>query len=247
MPRPVKCRKICFYPQVCDYGPLDKGQSAIINLTLDEYETIRMIDYERLDQRECALFMNTSRTTVQRIYESARNKLAISIVEGRRLRIEGGDYRLCKGEGCTMDGCLIKNSAKVLGIKKGKNMRIAITYENGDVFQHFGHTKEFKIVDVEDGKIIDDRIIDTNGSGHGALAGILKSLDVDVLICGGIGSGAISALKALDIKLYGGVKGSADMAIRSYLCGTLLYDPNVHCDHHDHDEKHDCGSHNCNK
>ena len=73
-------------------------------------------------------------------------------------------------------------------------MRIAVTYENGDVFQHFGHTKQFKVYDVENGKIVSSEIIDTNGSGHGALAGVLSSLHVDALICGGIGGGAQAAL-----------------------------------------------------
>lgn len=247
MPRPVKCRKICFYPINSDYGPLDEKEALAINLSLDEYETIRLIDYMKLSQQECALCMKTSRTTVQRIYETARFKLAMSLVEGKRIHIEGGDFHLCKGESCGLGACYLKNIVRELGKKKENQMRIAVTFENGDVFQHFGHTKQFKIVDVENDQISTSKIVDTKGNGHGALAGLLKSMDVDVLICGGIGQGAINALKDLDIKLYGGVRGSADMAIRSYLCGTLLYDPNVHCDHHDHGEDHDCGSHSCTK
>ena len=73
-------------------------------------------------------------------------------------------------------------------------MKIAVTYENGEVFQHFGHTEQFKIYEIEDGKIISQEITDTNGSGHGALAGFLKERSVDALICGGIGGGAKAAL-----------------------------------------------------
>ena len=69
-------------------------------------------------------------------------------------------------------------------------MRIAVTYENGEIFQHFGHTEQFKIYDVEDGKIISSEVVDAGGSGHGALAGVLSALKVDALICGGIGGGA---------------------------------------------------------
>ena len=69
-------------------------------------------------------------------------------------------------------------------------MRVAVTYENGEIFQHFGHTEQFKVYDVEEGKVIESRIIDTNGQGHGALADVLHALNVDIIICGGIGGGA---------------------------------------------------------
>ena len=127
-------------------------------------------------------------------------------------------------------------------------MRIAVTYENGDIFQHFGHTEQFKVYDVEDGKVLSSKVVDTNGSGHGALAGILSALQTDVLICGGIGGGAQAALAQAGIKLYGGVSGSADDAVNALLSGTLNFDPAVHCDHHDHqhkDEPHACGDHGC--
>lgn len=127
-------------------------------------------------------------------------------------------------------------------------MRVAVTYENGEIFQHFGHTEQFKVYDVEDGKIISSEVVDTNGSGHGALAGVLQALDVDVLICGGIGGGAQSALAAAGIKLYGGVSGQADQAVEAFAAGKLDYDPNVHCGHHGehhHGEGHQCGEHGC--
>ncbi len=127
-------------------------------------------------------------------------------------------------------------------------MRIAVTYENGNIFQHFGHTEQFKIYDVENGKIISEQIADTNGSGHGALAGFLKLFMVDVLICGGIGGGAQTALAQAGIKLYGGVSGSCDEAVNALISDTLSFNPNVKCNHHDHehgDEGHSCGSHGC--
>ena len=125
-------------------------------------------------------------------------------------------------------------------------MKIAVTYENGQVFQHFGHTEQFKIYTEEDGKITDSQVIDTNGSGHGALAGLLASLGVDALICGGIGGGAQMALAEAGIKLYGGVSGDADKAVEALFGGTLGFDPNVKCDHHGHHgEGHSCGDHGC--
>ena len=96
-------------------------------------------------------------------------------------------------------------------------MRIAVTYENGQIFQHFGHTEQFKVYDLEDNKIVNTQVVDTNGQGHGALAGFLNSTDIDVLICGGIGGGAQAALAAAGIKLFGGVSGDADGAVKAYL------------------------------
>ena len=123
-------------------------------------------------------------------------------------------------------------------------MKIAVTYENGNIFQHFGHTEKFKVYDVEDGKIVSSEVIGTDGNGHGALAGVLGGLHVEALICGGIGGGAQNALAAAGIKLYGGVSGSADEAVEALLKNELVYNPDVMCNHHD--EHHgDCGSHGC--
>ena len=125
-------------------------------------------------------------------------------------------------------------------------MRIAVTYEDGEIYQHYGHTAQFKIYDVEDGRILSSQVVDTSGSGHGALAGVLSALRVDALICGGIGGGAQTALAAAGIRLYGGVSGSADEAAEALAAGRLSFDPNVRCDHHDHHgEGHSCGSHGC--
>ena len=126
-------------------------------------------------------------------------------------------------------------------------MKIAVTYENGEVFQHFGHTEQFKLYEVSGGKLLHTQVVDTNGSGHGALAGLLAQLGVDTLICGGIGGGAQAALAEANIRLIGGVQGNADEAVQAFLNGTLAFDPNVHCTHHDHGEGHSCGSHSCGK
>lgn len=125
-------------------------------------------------------------------------------------------------------------------------MRIAIPYENGQVFQHFGHTAQFAIYDAEGGQVTGSAVVPTLGGGHGALAGFLQRSRVDVVICGGIGGGARQALKQAGIQLYGGVQGPADAAVQAYLAGTLAYDPEAHCDHHDHahGEGHSCG-HDC--
>ena len=122
-------------------------------------------------------------------------------------------------------------------------MRIAVPYENGQIFQHFGHTERFKFYDVEDGKVIASNIVDTNGRGHGAIAQLLAIVEVNVVICGGIGGGAQMALAANGINLYGGVSGDADKAVEALLAGELDYDPNAQCSHHGED--HQCGGHSC--
>ena len=124
-------------------------------------------------------------------------------------------------------------------------MKIAVTYENGEIFQHFGHTETFKIYDIADGKVVSAEVVDTNGSGHGAPAGFLVAHGVDTLICGGIGGGAQNALAQAGIRLFGGVSGNADEAVNALLAGNLGYNPNVHCDHHDHEAGHSCGDHGC--
>lgn len=124
-------------------------------------------------------------------------------------------------------------------------MKIAVTYENEQVFQHFGHTEKFKIYEVENDEIRSMNIVNTNGSGHGALATFLKENGVDVLICGGIGGGAQNALNEAGIKWFGGVKGDCNKAVISYLVGKLEYTPDAKCNHHDHEhgEGHNCGEH----
>ena len=123
--------------------------------------------------------------------------------------------------------------------------KIAVTYENGEVFQHFGHTKEFKFYTVEDGKIVDTQIVPTLGSGHSLLADFLLLNGATVLICGGIGGGAQAALAQAGIQLRGGVTGDADAAVQALLAGELKFDPCVQCSHHHHETGHACGSQGC--
>lgn len=254
MARPSKCRRICVEPEYDSFVPCGARTSERLILSVDEYETVRLIDYENRTQEECAAQMGISRTTVTEIYANARKKLADFLVNGRALQISGGNYRLCDGSAWSRCGKPCARAAqfmeKTKNIRKESDiMRIAVTYENGNVFQHFGHTEQFKLYDVKDGKVSETRVADTNGSGHGALAGFLSAMNVDVLICGGIGGGAQAALAQAGIRLYGGVTGSADDAVAALLSGSLDYQPDVHCDHHGHGHEagHSCGAdkHGC--
>lgn len=248
MPRPRKCRKVCHMPKVCDFVPVgqDENQTAVV-LTVDEFEAIRLIDEQGFSQEECSSYMQVARTTAQAIYNTARAKIATALVEGMPLRIEGGDYRLCEGKEdvCHCGGCQRHRYGNQFQEKGEKQMRIAVTYEDGNIFQHFGHSEQFKLYDVEEGKIVNTQVVDTNGQGHGALAGFLTGAKVDVLICGGIGGGAQNALAQAGIQLYGGVAGSCDAAVEALLANNLGYNPNVECSHHGHGEGHSCGGHSC--
>ena len=121
-------------------------------------------------------------------------------------------------------------------------MKIAVTYDNGEIFQHFGKTESFKVYEVEDNKVVSSEVIGSNGTGHGALAGLLAEQGVNVLICGGIGGGAQTALTEAGIELCAGAQGNTDQAVESYLKGELV-SSGANCDHHHHEEGHSCDSH----
>ena len=221
-------------------------------MTVDEYEGIRLVDLEEKTHEQCALQMDISRSTVQEIYENARRKLAACIVYGRKLVIAGGNYRVCDGrENCRCElKCRQADNNKRTALKNrnrgGFTMKIAVPYENGQIFQHFGHTERFKFYETDNTEIVNSEIIETAGSGHGALAGFLMKHGADTLICGGIGGGAQTALAEAGIRLYGGVNGDADTAVTELLSGKLNYNPDVQCSHHEHHgENNSCGSHSC--
>lgn len=251
MPRPRKCRRVCRFPGNTEFFPTEIGkEKQPILLTVDEYETIRLIDKEGFSQEQCSKQMQVARTTVQKIYETARKKIADALVDGLPLKIEGGEYRICNGtdDCCSFSNCCSNPQNIRLRIKGENTMRIAVTYENETIFQHFGHTEQFKIYDISDGNVVTSEIVNTNGSGHGALADFLHNLQVDVLICGGIGGGAKIALADAGIKLYGGVSGNADEAVRAFLSHTLTFNPDVMCSHHEGNQHNGtCGEHGCNE
>lgn len=236
MPRPKRCRRICGYPDFWSFAPEGEKPQETVVFKLDEYEAIRLIDFERKTQEECAAEMGVSRATVTSIYDSARFKMADAMVNGKRIRITGGSYRI--------DSIPASSEIKEIG---DNIMRIAVTYEDGMIGQHFGRTEQFKIYDItEKGEITGSQVIDTNGTGHGALAGFLRAAEVEVLVCGGIGMGARVALEQMGIQLLPGVAGNADEAIKALIAGTLEYNPDTVCNHH-HEEGHECGheGHEC--
>lgn len=250
MARPARCRRICFEPEYGSFAPCGTESAELVLLTVDEFEAVRLVDYERKTHEQCARQMGVSRTTVTEMYEKARTKIADCLVNGKTLRISGGNYELCDGSAWRCCGKKCDRAGVAAGTADERKddgiMKVAVTYENGNVFPHFGRTEQFKVYEIEDGKVAGAQVVDTDGNGHGALAGMLKALKVDTLICGGIGAGAQVALAEAGIRLYGGVSGSTDEAVEALLAGKLAFDPDVHCDHHGHHgEGHHHGSGHC--
>ena len=255
MPRPKKCRRVCSVPKAAGFSPrCGAGGRQPVVMAVEEYEAVRLIDLLGCTQEEAAARMEVARTTVQAIYDAARRKLARALVEQRGLEVRGGEYRLCPRAGgacphsraggrCHGPFGEREQTAQVQE-RGSQNMKLAVTYENGMVFAHFGHTAQFKLYEIEEGKIVSSVVVPTGGSGHGALAGFLAAQGVSALICGGIGGGARTALAQAGIALYPGVSGSADAAAQALAEGRLLYDPAAECADHAHGHEHgSCGHH----
>ncbi len=221
MPRPSKPKHVRGLPRCSQFfGEISQDPKCHILLSVEEFETVRLIDYLGMNQEECAASMNVSRITVQTLYADARKKLARFLVEGSNLKIQGGNFQLVKQDE--------KNQEKQEQWDE-KKIRICVPYEEGRVFQHFGRSTEMKIYDIEGHKILSSQIVKTEGRGHGTLVEFVKSVQADVVICGGIGAAAKSALAEDSIQLFGGACGDADGQVASYLAGNLVYNPDYKC------------------
>ncbi len=186
------------------------------------------MDLEEKTHEQCAQQMDISRSTVQEIYERTQ-KIAACLVTDENCALRAAITAFAADRESTRCGQCCRNSETLPTPKnasKGERiMKLAVTYENGQIFQHFGRTAQFKLYDIEDGKIVRSEVVDTNGSGHGALAGFLIQRGVDTLICGGIGGGAQSALANAGIRLFGCVSGDADAAAEALVNGTMNFNP----------------------
>lgn len=120
-------------------------------------------------------------------------------------------------------------------------MIVAVTYEDGQVFQHFGRTEQFKLYEIADGAVVSSKVIGNDGLSHGGLVNVLIANKVEAFICGGIGGGARNMIESTGIRLYPGASGDADACVEALISGRLDYDPDTSCNHHDHDH----GDHGC--
>jgi len=221
-----------------------------VTLTIDAIEALRLCDLEELDQEQAASMMGVSRGTLQRILYRAHKATAEALIAGKGIHITGGNYRVnqyaCKNIKCHRCNFADEKKNQQLLTKIKSNledtiMKIAITTEGNQIFQHFGSCPLFTLIEIESNKIVKRQLIDASGSGHSALAGFLQSNDVNLLICGGIGVGARNALAAANIALISGSKGDIDTAITAYLAGTLKDQPAGMCNHHHEGANHQCG------
>lgn len=171
------CSRVGIIPEYRGFTPDGLASGDAIDMTVDELEVLRLCDLEGLNQEAVAQQMGIARATVAAICSRAHRKVANALVNGRALIIEGGNIAYSP----------ITTVTAVWPAKEVDTMRVATTYDNGNIFMHFGRSEQFKIYDIQDGKVLNEQVVGTGGTGHGALAGLLANGGVDTLICGGIG------------------------------------------------------------
>ncbi|NJP40250.1 DUF134 domain-containing protein [Oscillospiraceae bacterium HV4-5-C5C] len=245
MSRPIKRRRVCGLPACCRFGPLDglRPPLAPVVLTVDEYECIRLIDYNRLTQADCAMQMAVARTTVQGIYDGARRKLALALVEGRMIQIEGGRYQLCEAtsgrcrrlykSACPRQASGKRCQAELSDIKEMDMDKIAVAAEKDQVSAHFGHCSQFHIFTVSDRQITGAAVVPNRAQACQSLPEYLARQGVTVIISGGMGAGARQGLTAQGFTVITGASGPARLAAEQYLNGHLQ-DLDAGCSQHEH-------------
>lgn len=237
--RREKLRHVGIIPEYRGFTPDGLASGDAIDMTVDELEVLRLCDLEGLNQEAVAQHMGIARTTVAAICSRAHRKVANALVNGRAIVIEGGNIAYSP----------ITTTTAAWPAKEVDTMRVATTYDNGNIFMHFGRSEQFKIYDIQDGKVLNEQVVGTGGTGHGALAGLLANGGVDTLICGGIGGGAINALTQAGIKVYAGAQGNCDACVEALIAGALAQTGEATCDCHGHDHEHihehggSCGCH----
>lgn len=237
--RREKLRRVGIIPEYRGFTPDGLASGDAIDMTVDELEVLRLCDLEGLNQEAVAQQMGIARATVAAICSRAHRKVADALVNGRALVIEGGNIAYSP----------ITTTTAAWPAKEVDTMRVATTYDNGNIFMHFGRSEQFKIYDIQDGKVLNEQVVGTGGTGHGALADLLANGGVDTLICGGIGGGAINALTQAGIKVYAGAQGNCDACVEALIAGTLAQTGEATCDCHGHDHEHihehggSCGCH----
>ena len=233
--RREKLRRVGIIPEYRGFTPDGLASGDAIVMTVDELEVLRLSDLEGLNQEAVAQHMGIARATVAAISSRAHRKVANALVNGRALSIEGGNIAYSP----------ITTTTAAWPAKEVDTMRVATTYDNGNIFMHFGRSEQFKIYDIQDGKVLNEQVVGTGGTGHGALAGLLANGGVDTLICGG----TINALTQAGITVYAGAQGSCDACVEALIAGTLAQTGEATCECHGHDHEHthehgeSCGFH----
>ena len=229
--RREKLRRVGIIPEYRGFTPDGHASGDAIDMTVDELEVLRLCDLEGLNQEAVAQHIGIARATVAAICSRAHRKVANALVNGRALSIKGGNIAYSP----------ITTTTAAWPAKEVDTMRVATTYDNGNIFMHFGRSEQFKIYDIQDGEVIDKQVVGTGGTGHGALAGLLAN--------GGVDGGAINALAQAGITVYAGAQGSCDACVEALIAGTLAQNGEATCGCHGHDHEHShehgesCGCH----
>lgn len=226
MPRPRKCRKVCHMPQTSQFRPVDgREKESEVILTVDEYETIRLIDKLGFSQEECSTYMQVARTTVQMIYNSARKKLADVLVEGLPLRIEGGDYQLCDGrsENWACGGCRKHRHSCVQKVKEAETMKIAVPLDENkrDVCIVLSRAPYFLFRENGEDTIVENPAANAQGGAGVQAAQFLVDQGVTGLITVRCGQNAAEVFQAAEIKIYKSVNKAAADDLAALEKGTL--------------------------
>ena len=225
MPRPVKCRKVCSLPRTTEFRPLGPlTQNEVVILTVDEYEAIRLIDKEAFSQEECSSYMDVARTTVQQIYTSARKKLALALVEGRPLLIQGGSYCLCesKNEHCHQGSCH-KHCLHHYQNKEVSTMKIALPLDENkiDICPAFARAPYFLIINEGKREVLANPATNAAGGAGVKAAQFLVDQDVTVLVTPRCGQNAAEVLQAAEIEIYHTEHKEAQANVMAYQEGKL--------------------------
>jgi predicted DNA-binding protein (UPF0251 family)/predicted Fe-Mo cluster-binding NifX family protein len=241
MPRPRKLRYVGCLPESNSFGPLDSypGKQIVV-MTVDEYETIRLIDLLGLSQEECAGRMNIARTTVQSIYNVARKKQADSLVNGRMLKIEGGCYKLCGGFEASHDRANCRKRKQIDYEQRRKNMKLIVPVESksldAPVCPSFGRTPLYVLFDTENGthEFLDNAAAASQGGAGIKAAQMLVDNGAAAIITYRCGENAAQVLNAAGVKMYKAQDGSVKDNIAAFKEGKLSLLAEIHPGFHNH-------------
>jgi predicted DNA-binding protein (UPF0251 family)/predicted Fe-Mo cluster-binding NifX family protein len=241
MSRPRKLRYVGCLPESNSFGPLDPtSEKQIVVMTVDEYETIRLIDLLGFTQEECAGRMNIARTTVQSIYNAARKKRADSLVNGKMLRIEGGCYRLYGGLDAPGDHVNGRERKQNDYERRRKNMKLIVPVEskslNAPVCPSFGRTPLYVLFDTENGnhEFLDNAAAASQGGAGIKAAQALVDSGAAAVITYRCGENAAQVLNAAGVKMYKAQDGSVNDNIAAFKDGKLSLLTETHPGFHNH-------------
>lgn len=246
MPRPKKFRRVCFTPEISEFRPFRNGEPLKVEriselvLTVDELETLRLIDKVGLSQEECSKYMDVGRTTVQAIYKEARRKVAVMLVDGRSLRIEGGDYRLCNGKNHRWQhacrSCIKYKIHNEEINRGGKIMKIAVPLEENkkSICVSFGRAPYFIFYDVEKKvkEILENPAATSQGGAGLKAAQFILDNGADTLITVRCGENAGEVFAAAELKVYKAQGNDIESNINIVSSGKGVYLDKFHSGFH---------------